>query len=353
MSISSAGNDDSALQTAPRMDSPSVSILLPARNAEPFLAEALESVLTQTFGDFELVAVDDASSDGTGALLAYAARRDRRVRVVPGPGQGIVAALNAGLEACRAPLLARMDADDLAHPRRIERQVAELREKPELGAVGSRVEIFPRETMTAGLRAYEEWLNAIDAPHAVRRECFVESPLVHPAAMVRTALLREVGGWHDEGWPEDYALWLELLARGRALANVPEVLLRWRDRPDRLTRTHPSYASSAHLALKAHHLARGRLASGRCIVWGAGRTGRALQRALTSEGVAVELFVDVDPAKVGGRLHGVPVVDPNALAGYAGVHLVAAVGAKGARALIRDHLAAKGWVEVEQFTCIG
>ncbi len=335
------------------MTSPLLSVLLPARDAQATLAEALESLARQTYPDFEVVAVDDGSHDETGAVLEAWARRDRRLRALRGPGRGLCAALDAGLRHCRGAFVARMDADDVALPRRFERQLAELEARPELAAVGSQVEIFPREQMTPGLAGYEAWLNSLTSPEVIARECFVESPLVHPSATIRASALAELGGWRDQGWPEDYGLWMEMLARGFALSNVPEVLLRWRDRPDRLTRTHPAYEPGAHLRLKAHYLARMRLRGGRCIVWGAGKTGRALLRALRSEGVQVTLFVDIDPAKIGRPLHGVPVVAPDDLGPFSGTPLVAAVGAKGARALIREHLAAKGWVEIEQFTCIG
>ena len=335
------------------MTTPTISVLLPARDAEAWLDEALRSIEQQTFGDFELVAVDDASTDRTGAILAQAARRDPRVRVVAGPGTGICGALNAGLAACRGRYLARMDADDLALPRRLELQHAALEARPELAAVGSRVECFPREGLSPGFLAYEGWLNSLVEPWELLRDRLVESPLVHPSAMLRVEPLRRLGGWSSQGWPEDYALWLSLFETGHSLANVPEVLLRWRDRGDRLTRTHPDYASGAHVRLKAHHLARGALREGRCILWGAGKTGRAFYRALGERGVRVELFVDIDPRKIGRTLHGAPVVSPDRLPDYSGVHLVAAVGARGARALIRAHLEGRGWREVEQFSCVG
>ena len=335
------------------MATPLLSVLLPARDAQATLDEALESIARQTFADFEVVAVDDASSDRTPELLSAWSRRDPRFRVVRGPGKGISAALNAGLLECRGAFVARMDADDVAMPLRFERQLAALDARPELSAVGSQVEIFPRERMTPGLLAYEAWLNSLTSPEVVVRECFVESPLVHPAAMIRASALAQVGGWSDEGWPEDYALWLAMLAAGCRLSNVAEVLLRWRDRPERLTRTHAAYAPQAHVRLKARYLAKMRLKDGRCILWGAGKTGRALMRALKAEGIRVELFVDIDPAKIGRSLHGVTVVAPEKLGTYDGIHLIAAVGAKGARALIREHLAGKGWREVEQFTCVG
>lgn len=326
---------------------------MPARDAEATVGAALASIAAQTFGDYELVAVDDASEDETGRALAEAASRDRRIRVVHGPGRGIAAALNAGLAVCRAPLIARMDADDVALPERFELQRAALDCDPRLAAVGSQVEIVPRDGMTDGLRAYEAWLNAVIDPASVERECFVESPLAHPASMIRASALRDVGGFRSEGWPEDWALWLRLLAAGQRLANLPRVLLRWTDRPGRLTRVHPDYSPAALVKLKAHFLAQGRLALGRCIVWGAGKTGRVLARELLQRGVRVERFVDVDPRKIGREVYGAKVIAPEALGPFAGVPLVAAVGAKGARALIRAYLSARGWTEVEQFTCVG
>jgi len=335
------------------MVTPTISVLLPARNAEEHLEAALRSVLEQRFGDFELIAVDDGSTDRTGALLEEAARQDARVRVLRGPGQGLVAALNLGLSACRAPYVARMDADDVSLPTRFARELELLVSRGELAAVGCQVDIFPHDSRTEGLARYEAWLNGLVDSDTIERECLVESPLVHPAALIRADALRQVGGWRAEGWPEDYALWLALLRGGWRLANVPEVLLRWRDSPQRLTRTHSDYAMASHVRLKAFHLAQGPLASGRCILWGAGKTGRAFFRALGVHGVRVEQFVDIDPRKIGRVLHGAPVISPDQLGGYQGIHLVAAVGAGGARALIREHLRGKGWVELSQFSCVG
>ena len=101
---------------------PHVSILMPVRNEERFLAAALRSVAAQTLTDWELVAVDDSSTDATPAILAEAARRDPRIRVLRPAERGLVPALNAGLAACRAPLVARMDGDDVSHPRRLASQ---------------------------------------------------------------------------------------------------------------------------------------------------------------------------------------------------------------------------------------
>src|SRR5262245_47416384 len=114
---------------------PAVSVLMPVYNAGRFLAPALDSILAQTFADFELIAIDDGSSDGSGKVLAEFAARDRRVCVLTQENCGIVATLNRALELARAPLVARMDADDLSRPDRFAQQVAYLREHPDVAVV--------------------------------------------------------------------------------------------------------------------------------------------------------------------------------------------------------------------------
>jgi len=325
---------------------PRVSVLLPARNAEATLRPALRSILRQSFRDLELVAVDDGSTDGTAAILAEAAAADPRVRVVRGPGRGIVAALEAGRAICTGELVARMDADDVAHPARIAEQVARLDGDPSLDGLGCNVAMFPPQRIAEGMRLYVGWLNGLHTAEDVARERFVESPLVHPAVILRAAALEAVGGYVERGWPEDYDLWLRLLGNGARLANLPAVRLFWRDHGRRLTRTDPRYGKPAHLALKAWHLARGPLAaSRRCAIWGAGKTGKALARALAAEGVSVEWWIDVAPRKVGGTAQGAPVLGPDALPPKGGPLLLVAVAARGARAEIRDHLAGAGWEE--------
>jgi hypothetical protein len=332
---------------------PQVSVLLPARNAERTLERAVRSILTQTFRAFELVAVDDGSTDGTSSLLARLAREDSRVRVLRAEGKGISAALNLGLAECRAPLLARMDADDESLPQRLERSVAALEADPSLCGLGTGVELFRDDRpVSPNLQLYAKWLNGLGTKDRLFRERFIESPLCHPSVTLRTAAVREVGGWTSEPVPEDYALWLTLLDAGHALRCLPEVLFRWRDHDDRLTRTDPRYSEEAFRILKARHLVRGPLRAGRCRIWGAGQKGLRLARALRAEGVGVERFYEVSPHKIGQRIDGIPVSSWEELRGPGTPHLVAAVGAKGAREEIRAALVARGWTEGDDFTSV-
>src|SRR5512138_3974178 len=130
---------------------PRVSVLMPARNAARTVRAAAASILRQTERDLALVCVDDGSTDATPGELERLTVRDRRVRVVRGPGEGIARALNRGLAACDAEVVARMDADDVAHPRRLALQLEALRAAPSLVAVGGRVRLFPRRVVRGGM----------------------------------------------------------------------------------------------------------------------------------------------------------------------------------------------------------
>ena len=330
---------------------PAISVLMPCRNAAATIGEALDSLAGQTFPDFEVVAVDDGSRDATAEILAARAAADPRIRILRRPHpDGIVAALNEGLAAGRAPLVARMDADDVADPERLARQAGFLDAHPEIALVASRVEAFPAEAVREGWTLYIDWMNGLLSDADIRREMFVESPLPHPAVMIRREWLDRLQGYRDAGWAEDYDLWLRLMHAGARFAKVPEVLLRWREHPGRLTRVDSRYSHENFLRAKAHHLARGPLhGCDALFVWGAGDIGPRIARHLEEEDIVPEAFIDIDPRKVGRTRRGRPVIAPDdlpsRLAAHARPAVLAAVGSRGARALIRARLAALGRIE--------
>jgi glycosyltransferase involved in cell wall biosynthesis len=332
---------------------PRAAVLLPARDAAGTVRAAALSILRQGFRDLALVAVDDGSRDGTAGILESLAARDRRMVLVRGPGEGIAGALNRGLRRCDADVVVRMDADDVAHPRRLERQLATLDASPDLAAVGSRVRLFPRGDVAGGMARYAAWVNGLVTPALVARDLLVEAPLVHPASAIRREVLEAAGGWRDGDFPEDYDLWLRLAAGGHALGNVPEVLLAWRESPGRATRTDPRYALDRHVALKADWLAAGPLADRRAVaLWGAGETGRAFARALGRHGISVDLFLEVDRRKIGRTVLGTPVRSFEEAGRARGLPLLVAVGAPGARDLIRAELGRQGFEELRDYRCV-
>lgn len=352
---------------------PPVSVLLPVRDGAVHLPDALASLEAQTFPDFEVVAVNDGSSDATPDILESWAARDPRVRVLHLPPSGIVSALEAGRRLARGRYLARMDADDVSLPERLGAQFALAEATRDVGAVGCRVRYEPRSVVRAGARRYEDWLNAAVTPEDHAREMFVECPLAHPTFFLRADAVEAVGGYRDRGWPEDYDLLLRLWRAGGSVAKVPRVLLHWREAPQRLSRTHPNYAPEAFLRCKVHHLVRSLLAGwgptgttdgGRrrlgaapprsdrlrpAVIWGAGPVGKALSRELQGAGVTVRAFVEVDPRKVGQEIHGAPVLDTDAGLALEGPLHLGAVGQPGARERIRRTLRDGGKAELRDF----
>lgn len=329
---------------------PAVSVLLPAFNAAATLPACLGSLRRQTLEDWECILVDDGSTDAT-PDLAKTAASDPRVRPLRTPHGGLVAALTAGLAHCRAPLVARMDADDLMRRDRLQLQVAALTADQTLAGVGAHVRIFPRRGLTDGLRDYETWLNAVDSAGRVATEAFVECPVVHPTLLIRREVLARFG-YRERGWPEDYDLVLRLLAAGERISVVPRRLLAWRDSTTRLTRTAPPYARERLVALKAAMLADGLLA-GRStyVLWGYGGTGRVLRRALAALGKRPSHVVELHPGRLGNRIHGAPVVPPAALAGLRNERVVASVAGLEARTRIRAVLVDLGFEELKDFVC--
>ncbi len=322
---------------------PAVTVLMPCYNASAWLDEALESLASQTLSDIEIICIEDGSTDDTARVLERWVKRDVRLRVLSQAHAGVIAASNSGLQASSALYIARLDADDRAHPERLRLQTAFLDAHPEIGLVSCRVAGFPASQVREGFAIYLEWLNGLLCDEDIRREMFIESPLPHPSVTYRRELALSLGGYQEHGWPEDYDLWMRMYLAGVRFAKLPEVLVGWREHPGRLTRTDSRYSLENFLRLKAHYLARGPLAGrGTVAIWGAGMVGRRLGRQLLKLEVPVEAYIDIDPHKIGSTRRGRPVFSPEALPEWWRRHqdpvLLAAVGSRGARQQIRQHL---------------
>ena len=203
---------------------PTVSVVLPVYNGERYVAEAVDSILAQTWTDFELLILDDGSKDRTPEILAGYAKNDARVRLTTRPNAGLVPTLNELLEQAQGELVARMDADDVALPQRFEREVAHLRAHPECLVVGSAVEWIDPDGELLKLHVPPLTHTEIDAAHLRSRE----AEICHPSAMIRRSALERVGNYDRElDGAEDLDLWLRIAEVGQ-LANLREPLLRYR-----------------------------------------------------------------------------------------------------------------------------
>lgn len=225
-------------QAAPR-----VSVVMPVRDGQRHLSEAIESVLAQTLSDLELVVVDDGSRDSTPAILEEAAGRDARITVHRQAPGGLTAALNAGCARARAPLIARMDADDVMLGDRLARQVEQLDARPELAALGGGVVLIDEEG------------HEIDRePGRPRLELLERNDLIHATVTMRAEAFHELGGYRFDQ-AEDYDLWLRLEER-HGLAALPEPVIRYRLHPGQFSVTRLERQAVGFLAVRAAALER-------------------------------------------------------------------------------------------------
>ena len=202
---------------------PCVSVLIPVYNAECYLKEAVNSIIVQTFSDFEIIIIDDGSTDSSLLILEELAQQDARIKIISRPNTGIVGALNDGLKLCSGKYVARMDADDLCRRDRFELQVQKMESSPKLVALGSCATIIDPEGDVLGDAKLPLEHEQIDSQHLKG-----VSSIFHPAVMMRRDVLCQLNGYRKPAWPaEDMDLWLRLAEKG-TVANLPEKLFIWR-----------------------------------------------------------------------------------------------------------------------------
>ncbi|NJB67741.1 glycosyltransferase involved in cell wall biosynthesis [Desulfobaculum xiamenense] len=326
---------------------PTVSVVLPAFDAAQSLPACLDSLLAQDMDDFEIIAVDDGSTDDTADILNRHARRDERLHVVNAPHAGVAHAFNTGIAQATGRYIARMDADDVCHPSRLRLQAAHLDANHDTGLVACRVAFGGCRETCAGYAHHVDWTNTLVSAEDIALNRFVDLPFANPAVMFRAELAERLGGARDGDFPEDYDMWLRWLDAGVRMEKLPQTLVTWNDPPTRLTRNDTRYDPEAFYRVKAHYLARWLAAHNpqhpEVYVLGAGRPTRRRADMLLAHGVAIAAYVDVDPKKIGMVIDGRPVIAHEDLPGPGHCFMLSYVANRGARERIARMLAAQGY----------
>jgi glycosyltransferase involved in cell wall biosynthesis len=233
-------------------DRPAISVLMTVYNSRQYVAEAAQSILDQTFRDFEFIIIDDGSSDDSLAILKQLAETDSRVRLVSRPNTGLARALNEGLDLAESEFVARMDADDVSLPQRFEKQIAYLRSHPDCVAVGSQAVNIDPYGMPLLRRDVKLTHDEIDAELMQGKG----GAMIHPAVMMRRDAVLAAGKYrHEYNTLEDLDLFLRLAERGK-LANLPDVLLHYRQHLQSIVRTKQDEQKSKRRRLMEETYAR-------------------------------------------------------------------------------------------------
>ncbi len=329
---------------------PKVSVVLPFFNAEETLELAVHSILDQTFSDFELILVNNNSNDKSRDIAWLLASQDERILLIEEKQQGVCHAANAGNKIARGRYIARMDADDVSLPLRLEKQVQLLDNKPEIGVASCLVKHVGHHNNTSGLENFVDWANSLLTPENIEVNRFIEMPLINPTTMFRSELLDKFSGFIHGDFPEDYELWLRWMDKGVKIEKVPEVLFHWFDSETRLTRTDPRYSTDAFYHIKTRYLSKWLAGNDHPYVWvwGAGRVTRKRVDMLQELGIWVEGYIDVKER----YFDDICCISYKDFNWEAPSFILSYVANRGARDQIREFLVSKGKTEGKDFLLV-
>ena len=261
---------------------PRISILMPVRNAMPYLKECLESIQNQSFTDWELIAVDNQSTDGSFELLCKHTNEDGRIRVFQNSGEpDIIPAIQLAFSKVLGTYVTRMDADDVMHAYKLEKLLSKCANEDNHEIVVGGVEYFSDGHLGEGFKKYASWLNGLTRNSSNFEEIYYECVIPSPCWMARKKDLEEIGAFEKLEYPDDYSLTFQLYENNFKVNGISDVLHFWRDYPDRNSRTDPKYTDQQFFDLKVKYFEKCDLHRfGRVFLWGAGKKGKKLAKTL-------------------------------------------------------------------------
>lgn len=328
-----------------------ISVVLPFYNAQKTLQRAVNSILNQSFNQFELILVNNNSTDKSPQIAQENASKDTRIKIINETRQGVVYASNTGFKIAQAPLIARMDADDEAHEHRLQAQYEFLQANIHLDAAGTMVN-YCGDLQNKGLHKYVEYTNTIISEKDIADKRFTELLIINPTFMFRKKSLEKFGDYLTGDFPEDYELFLRWLSKGAVFGKVQKRLLNWHDSPQRLTRTDKIYSQKSFFELKAKYLSIFLQENNKyfpeTVIWGAGRLTRRRAELNLKYGIKILYYIDIDPNKIDGK----NVISHENIPPPGQIYILSYVNNHGAREKIRDYLKLKKYVEIRDFLFI-
>lgn len=304
---------------------PLISILMPVYNAAPFLEACLDSILEQSSKDWELIAVNDQSTDTSLEILRKYASKDERIRVLDNNGKGIILALRLAYSNAKGQYISRMDADDLMPPNKLDLLSAVLKDSGPGYVSTGKVAYFSDEGMKDGYLRYADWLNSLVDEKSHRKELFRECVIPSPAWMIHREDLEKSNAFNSDIYPEDYDLVFRFFEAGLRVRALDELVHLWRDHSGRTSRNDETYSQNAYFDIKVHYLDRIEdLRERQILLWGAGRKGKRLAKLLSESGHSFEWTCNVE-RKWGHIIHGVKMSSPEVLSTIDNVLVLVAV----------------------------
>jgi glycosyltransferase involved in cell wall biosynthesis len=318
---------------------------MPVHNGVNYISEAVRSILNQTLSDIELIVVDNCSNDGTVEVLSTIS--DKRLQIIDENRKGVFYALNKGINECKGEFFARMDADDISMPERLEEQY-DTWEMTKADVIGTGVLPFRTDRVIGdGFARYCEWLNSINTHEEIVGNIFIEDPIPSPTLFMPIASLKKVGCYAPEIYPDDYNLTLKNLMANYSFFKTKKTLLRWRDHDTRLSRTAPELKNQRFFEIKISYFFKTMYKHNRpLVIWGLGTNAKNLCRLFQKAGLPIAGFTADDQFIKEKTLYDLPICTHS---NWKNCYFILATAAENARNNITTLLKAEGLQQIEDF----
>ena len=320
------------------MQQPLVSILIPFKNTVDFLDECLQSICNQTYKNFEVIAVNDHSTDESKLVALTFQKNDARIQVLDNAGNGIIPALQTAYKQSKGQFITRMDADDIMTQNKLKVMVDNLQKHGVRHLAVGQVKYFSSNGISDGYARYETWLNQLTQSGTNYTEIYKECVIPSPCWMAYREDLDLCGAFDSERYPEDYDLAFRFYENRLKCIPSSEMLHYWRDYDHRTSRTSDHYAENSFLEIKLHYFLKLNHVHKRpLVVWGAGTKGKNIAKSLVEK--QIDFYWVCDNAnKIGKDIYGQKMLHYSALEELKNPQTIITVANRDAQTMIYDFL---------------
>lgn len=295
------------------MQNPLISILTPFKNTAQFLPECLDSILKQTYTNWELVIVDDGSTDESYQIVKYYAEQDKRIKLFKNNGEGIINALQMAFKNSSGDYITRMDSDDIMAPTKLETLLNNLLKNRKKHLATGLVSYFSEDGINDGYKSYEEWLNNLTINGTNYSEIYKECVVPSPCWMLHKEDFIACDAFNPNIYPEDYDLTFRFYKQQMKVIPCNQILHYWRDYSTRTSRTHEHYAQNYFIDIKLKYFLDLEYDTSRPLaVWGAGFKGKSIAKLLIEKQIDF-IWICNNPKKIGKHIYNKELHDFNYL----------------------------------------
>ncbi len=320
------------------MQQPLVSILIPFKNTAEYLPECINSIQNQSYTNWELIAINDSSTDNSLEIMNAYASKESRINVYTNTGSGIIEALRMAYLHCKGDFITRMDSDDIMTPNKLEIMLKSLLEHGKKHIAVGQVSYFSAKGISNGYERYEKWLNKLTAIGNNYTEIYKECTIPSPCWMVYKEDFENSGGFTPNRYPEDYDLAFRFYENNLQCIPCNEKLHLWRDYDTRTSRTSEHYAQNYFLDIKAHYFLKLNYDVNRpLVVWGAGNKGKSIAKMLLNKNIAFYWLCD-NENKIGKDIYGKKMQHYTTLEQLQNCQTIITVANEEAQTFIKDYL---------------